>query len=169
MMLAKLNPLGIVRAHYRSLRNYQTDHLSIGELAFHIGFPAALTILHFCLSTDISEGVVGIIVSAASIVAGLMLNLLVLIYTLVFNAKANPSPAANIDDFKRVSSESLSTIAFSILLCLLLVVASFLILARFSILSGIGRFLTVYLGTAVILCLLMVLKRCYAIVQLELK
>ena len=169
VMLAKLNPLGIVRAHYSSLRDYQTDHLSIAELALHLGLPGALATLHFCLVSEITEGVVGIIVSAASIVAGLMLNLLVLIYTLVFNAKANPSPAANIDDFKRVSSECLATIAFSILLCLLLVIASFLILSRFSALAGASRFLTVYLGVAVILCLLMVLKRCYAIVQLELK
>jgi hypothetical protein len=168
-MLAKLNPLSIVRAHYSSLRNYQTDRLSIGEIALHFGFPGALAVLHFYLVTEISEGVVGIIVSAASIVAGLMLNLLVLIYTLVYNAKANPNPAANIDDFKRVSSESLSTIAFSILLCLLLVVTSFLILSRFPVVAGTGRFLTVYLGVAVVLCLLMVLKRCYAIVQLELK
>ena len=168
-MLSKLNPLGIVKAHYCSLRDYQTDKLSISELVLHFGLPLSLAVLHFCLVPEISEGVVGIIVSAASIVAGLMLNLLVLIYTLVYNAKANPSPPANIDDFKKVSSESLSTIAFSILLCLLLVVASFVILSRFPIIAGIGRFTTVFLGVAVILCLLIVLKRCYAIVQLELK
>lgn len=168
-MLSKLNPLGIVKAHYASLRNYQTDTLAIGELILHFGLPASMAILHFRLVPDISEGVVGIIVSAASIVAGLMLNLLVLIYTLVYNAKTNPNPVANIDDFKKVSSEALSTIAFSILLCLLLVVASFLILSRFPVLAGVGRFVTVYLGVAVVLCLLIVLKRCYAIVQLELK
>lgn len=168
-MLSKLNPISIVKAHYCSLRDYQTDSLSLGEVLLHALLPMGLAALHFWLVSDISEGVVSIIVSAASIVAGLMLNLLVLIYTLVYNAKTNPNPVANIDDFKKVSSESLSTIAFSILLCLLLVVASFLILSRFPVVAGLGRFLTVYLGVAVVLCLLIVLKRCYAIVQLELK
>jgi len=168
-MLSKMNPLGIVKAHYGSLRNYQTNTLSAAEISLHLLLPAVLAALHFWLVPDISEGVVSIIVSAASIVAGLMLNLLVLIYTLVYNAKTNPNPVSNIDDFKRVSSESLSTIAFSILLCLLLVVASLLVLSRFATVAGVGRFTTVYLGIAVILCLLIVLKRCYAIVQLELK
>lgn len=168
-MLSKLNPLGIVFAHYSSLKDYQTDAISWLEIGIHLGFPAFLAAAHFILVPEITEGVVSIIVSAASIVAGLMLNLLVLIYTLVYNAKTNPNPVANIDDFKKISSESLSTIAYSILLCLLLVVASFLILSRFPLIAGIGRFFTVYLGTAVILCLLIVLKRCYAIVQLELK
>ena len=168
-MLSKLNPLSIVKAHFSSLRSYQTDKLSWSEVTLHVVLPAVLAALHFGLVPDISEGVVSIIVSAASIVAGLMLNLLVLIYTLVYNAKTNPHPVANIDDFKRVSSESLSTIAYSILLCLLLVVASFLILSRFAVMAGTGRFLTVYLGVAVVLCLLIVLKRCYAIVQIEVK
>lgn len=168
-MLSKLNPISIIKAHYCSLRDYQNDRLSIAEVTLHAMLPMGLAALHVWLVPDISEGVVSIIVSAASIVAGLMLNLLVLIYTLVYNAKTNPNPVANIDDFKKVSSESLSTIAYSILLCLLLVVASFLILSRFPLIAGIGRFLTVYLGVAVVLCLLIVLKRCYAIVQLELK
>lgn len=168
-MLSKLNPFAIVKSHYLSLRSFQTGKLSGAEITFHLGFPAILAGLHFYFVPDISEGVISIIVSAASIVAGLMLNLLVLIYTLVFNAKANPNPVVNLALFKEVSSESLSTIAFSILLCLFLVIASFLVLSRFPLISSIGRVLTVYFGTAVILCLLIVLKRCYVIVQQELK
>jgi hypothetical protein len=169
VMFVKLNPLGIVRAHFTSLRSYQNNKLSFREVGLHIGLPVVLAIAHFYLVDDITEGVVGIIVSAASIVAGLMLNLLVLIYTLVYNAKTNASKIANIDDFKQVSYESLSTIAYSIFLCLLLVIFSFMILSRFPVVAGAGRLVTVYLGVSTILCLLLVLKRCYSLVNFELR
>jgi len=168
-VFAKLSPLNIIKSHFLSLRNYETGRLSRGEIALHFGLPALLAGVHVVLVPEVSENVVSIIVSAASIVAGLMLNLLVLIYTLVFNAKSNPSPMVDITLFKKVSRESLDTIAFSILLCLMLVVASFLILSRFPSVALVGRFCTVYLGIAVIFCLLIVLKRCYIIVQQEMK
>ncbi|HQR99192.1 MULTISPECIES: hypothetical protein [unclassified Polaromonas] len=168
-MLTKLNPFGIVKAHFCSLKRYDTEQLSIGEILFHLFFPAALSGLHYLLVRDISENVVGIIVSAASIVAGLMLNLMVLIYTLVYNAKNGAKPISNFSDFKNISSETIASISYSVLLCITLVISSFLILSQWAPISVLGRLSTVYIGTSTILCLLIVLKRCYAIIQFDLK
>ncbi len=167
-MFTKLNPLTIIKAHFSSLRHYATGEIYWMEIACHLLLPAALAVLHFLLVKEMSEGVAGILVSAASIVAGLMLNLLVLIYTLVYNAKSSVVPITNFDDFKQVADETLSTIAYSILLCLALVLTSFLSLSRFEYASAVGRVSSIYLGVSAVICLLIVLKRCYAIVHFEL-
>jgi hypothetical protein len=42
-------------------------------------------------------------------------------------------------------------------------------LAKNSLMSLVGQFLTVYLGAATILCILIVLKRVYALVHFEVR
>lgn len=169
-MLGKLNPRRIVVAHWSAFRDYSTGRISRSEVCFQILAPACISLSYCYYGDGISEGVAGIIVSAASIAAGLLLNLLVLIYTLIYNAKNDPSPIKNIDAFKQVSTEALATIGYSILLSLALVVASF-----FSLLSApeyikyLIRFVTVYIGCSVILCILIVLKRVFVLVHFEIE
>lgn len=168
-MLSKLNPWAIVEAHFASLRDYESDRHSWAESAFHILFPAVIAGTHFALADALSENVVGIIVSAASIVAGLMLNLLVLIYTLVYNAKNSERPISNFADFKVLAGETLATISYSVLICILLVLFAFFSLSGWTPLAITGRIGAVYFGATEVLCLLIVLKRCYGVIQFEVK
>lgn len=169
-MLNKLNPWRIVVAHWEAFCDDSTGKTAWPEVAFQIVAPA-LVAFGYCIYGDgISEGVAGIVVSAASIAAGLLLNLLVLIYTLIYNAKNDPNPIKNIDAFKQVSTEALATIAYSILLSLCLVVVAFL-----ALLKGpewvvfISRFATLYFGCSVFFCILIVLKRVFALVHFEIE
>lgn len=170
-MFSKLNPWAIVKAHFRSLKGYDTDQISWGEVGFHLLVPAAASLAHFLLIKEISENVVSIVVSAASIVAGLMLNLMVLIYTLVYNTRTREADRhiSNFEDFKTLASETLSTISYSVVVCVFLVLFAFFTLSGWAPLGVLGRLGTVYFGVAEILCLLIVLKRCYGIVQFEVK
>jgi hypothetical protein len=167
-MLSKLNPFGIVVEHFKSLHEYGSTTPSRVEILAHILIPAVLSIAHFHFVREISEGVVSIIVSAASIVAGLMLNLLVLIYTLVANTRNSTKPLSNYTEFRLLATQTLATIAYSVLLCILLVVFAFFILSSHVGLANTGRLLTVYFGAATVLCLLIVLKRCFAIIKFDL-
>lgn len=170
-MLNKISPLGIISAHFDAMRDNSTGKIILSEVIFHITFPAFIAILHIYFFDEITENVASIVVSAASIVAGLMLNLMVLIYTLAYNAKSAAVRISNFSEFQKISTETLTTISYTVFLCILLVIFSFLGIAnvKFNSLVICSRFMMVYLGVASILCLLLVLKRCYSIVLFELK
>lgn len=166
-MMDKMNPWILIREHYGTSYNYDTGKTSIGEHAFQILFPALVATLQITYFT-ISPEIVSIVVSAASIVAGLMLNLLVLVYTLVFNNRESQALYSNYLDFKKICGETLSTIAYSVLLCIGLVIAAFCALTT-GILGNTGQFFMVYAGVSVILCLLIVLRRSYLLINFDLK
>ncbi|MBL8277755.1 MAG: hypothetical protein JNL93_13725 [Pelomonas sp.] len=168
-MLTKLNPSEIVSSHFRSMYRYDTGKLSFAEITFHLVFPAAVTVLTLCTTGALASDVAGIIVSAASIVAGLMLNLLVLIYTLTYNTKNSNKPASNMTDFAKLADELIASISFSILLCIALVIASFVALFPDPTVALLGKAVTAYSGVSVLLCLLIVLKRCHSMVKFDLR
>lgn len=169
-MLTKLNPKAIVIAHWRSFKDDSTGRLSWLEIAFHACVPALVAATYISFGEGISENAAGILVSAASIAAGLLLNLLVLIYTLVYNAKSAQQQIKNLDALRQVCDEALATIAYCILLSLVLVVSAFFAIApRSTILSQIGQAVTLYLGAATFLCVLIVLKRVFALVHFEIQ
>lgn len=167
-MLTKLNPTEIISAHFSSMYRYDTGRINWLEISFHLLFPLASSVLLLNTTENFTNDVSGIVVSAASIVAGLMLNLLVLIYTLAYNTKNSSRPISNLDDFKKLTAELLASISYSILLCILLVIASFLALSPNSTVASIGRGIAIYLGISTLLCLLLVLKRCYTMVNFDL-
>nr|WP_315235442.1 hypothetical protein [uncultured Albidiferax sp.] len=168
-MFAKINPIGMILAHFKTLKNYDSGRMSKSELLLHLIFPALCSYIHFKWGAPLTEGVVSILVSAASIFAGLMLNLLVLIYTLVYNGKQNSAAISNFSDFLILCKETLSTISYSVLLCIILVVFCFLSLSTIDFLIELGQLGVVYLSVSAMLCLLIVLKRCYTIIQYDLK
>lgn len=168
-MFTKMNPSTIVLAHFCTLKDYGTNKVSKAELFFHFVVPAIFVVIHFKFGSKLSEGIISILVSAASIFAGLMLNLLVLIYTLIFNSKQNADKISNYQDFLLLSKETLATISYSVLVCIILVLFCFLCLSEIDCLSMLGRIGCVYFGISAVFCLLMVLKRCYSIIQYELQ
>lgn len=167
-MFSKINPYEIIAAHFRSMYRHDTGGLDVAELIIHIGMPFFMAIVVVYCTAPLKSEVVGIVVSAAAIVAGLMLNLLVLVYTLAYNTKNSGKPISNPQEFKRLTDELLATISYSILICIALVAMAFVALADDSLISSIGKFATVYLGISAMLCLLMVLKRCHILVAFEL-
>jgi len=167
-VFSKINPGQIVRAHWRSFTDDSTGEISAWEVALHTIVPAVVAGTYVNFADGISENAAGIVVSAASIAAGLLLNLLVLIYTLLYNAKSAADPIRNLDAFRQVCDEALATIAYCILLCLILVLSAFCSLApKSSALSLTGQFGTLYVGTSIVLCLLIILKRVHALVHFE--
>lgn len=98
-----------------------------------------------------------------------MLNLMVLIYTLlVSKVDSSKTTSSNIDDFRLLCEETLANIAFSVFLCVILVVGSLLVLGPEGWLANTGQFIMVFSGTILIVTLLVVLKRCYALISYNL-
>lgn len=167
-MLSKLNPIDVIKSHFHSLRYHDTEKISKSEVLFHLFFPAIIAWIYYHYDLKLNPEIVGIIVSAASIVAGLMLNLMVLIYTLAYNTKNAQKPISNEAEFKILTSEILASIAYSVLLCICLVVTAFAALASIPIIGIISSIITIYIGISILIVLLMILKRCYIIVNYDL-
>jgi len=165
-MLSKLNPRSFIVAHFETFKDYSTGKISRSEVLLFLLLPLVLAVIHVVYFT-ISEAVISIVVSAASIVAGLMLNLMVLLYTLVVSNKANAKVYSNFDKFKLICRETLATVAFSVLLCVLLVVGALMCLTDSKIFYYFGWLVMVYSGVAVLFCLLIILKRSYLLIDFD--
>jgi hypothetical protein len=169
-MFRKISPTQFVLAHWRTFKDDATGNVLIGEVLLHFVGPGLAAAGFLAVGPGISDNSASIVVSAASIASGLLLNLLVLLYTLVYNAKSAATPIKNLEAFRQVCDEALATVAYAILLSLGLVVCAFTALApQRTIANWIGQFGVVYLGCSAVLCVLVILKRTYALVHFELR
>lgn len=170
-MLSQLNPISIIEAHLKTLgvkRPHQAD--SIDKFAalvfFSTGLPfSAWQILAMTNSYFLPAEIIGVVVSAAAIVAGLLLNLLVLIYTLVQNRVDKLKDSRQL--FIHISRHTFYNISFTVLSSLTLVLVSLMCLANNSAVKVIGNILTFYIGTITVLALLMVLKKCHKLIEFD--
>lgn len=168
-MFYRINPYEIVKAHFDTFYDYRTNKKCTWELLFQFVIAAILAFVHYW-KFSIDQNTVGIIVSASSIVAGLLLNLMVLIYSLL-NTKAdsNNTTAAELADFKKVSNETLSNIAFCVLGCVIVVISSLLTLTDNVVINSIGHVILVFSGVILIFTMMMVLLRFYRLIANNMK
>lgn len=170
-MFSQLNPINIVEAHLQTLgpkRPNQADSINkfAGLIFFGAGLPfsayqVAVMVNGYFLPADI----VGVVVSAAAIVAGLLLNLLVLIYTLVQNRADKLTDSRQL--FIHIARHTFYNISFTVLSSLTLVLVSLMCLANNFTIKVIGNVLTFYIGTLTALALLMVLKKCHKLIDFD--
>jgi hypothetical protein len=165
-MLDKLNPMDIVSAHFRTFKDEKTENTSIPQILFQFAIAILLSCVHIKIYA-INETVVGIVISVAAIIAGLLLNVMVLIYTLL-TGRLN-STSSNIAMIKSIGKETISNIAFSVLCSLLLVIASLLNLAEDSYTKNIGQFFMIFFGVFLIITILIILINFYTILEKGIK
>lgn len=164
-MLYRISPLAFVKAHFKTFTNNRTGKVAWGEIFLQFFIAIGIAYWHltkFTISTD----AVGVVVSAASIVAGLMLNLMVLIYTLlVTKVDAKKTTETNFINFRKLCEETLANIAFSVFVCLILVLAAILKLGETGVIADIGHFFVIFSSVFLVIALLVVLKRCYSLID----
>lgn len=165
-MLDKLNPMNIVRAHFRTFKNESTNRISKPQIVIQFAIAIFLGYLHIEFY-KINEAVVGIVISVAAIIAGLLLNVMVLIYTLLTGRISASS--SNVEMIRIIGKETISNIAFSVLCSLLLVVFTLLNLSSETYTKNFGQFFTVFFGSLLIITILIVLINFYTILEKGLK
>ena len=170
-MLSQLNPLNIIESHLKTLgskRPCQADTIDrrAASLFLFSGIPFSVYQAWTMLSGYfLPAEIVGVVVSAAAIVAGLLLNLLVLIYTLVQNQIEKLTDTKNL--FVQIARHTFYNISFTVLASLALVLVSLMCLANNFYLRVFGNILTFYVGTLTALALLMVLKKCHKLIDFD--
>ena len=177
-MINRINPRQFIAAHFRTFYDYSSGKVSKAELWSQFllaGFAATIHVFWF----KIDDGAIGVVVSAASIVAGLILNLMVLIYTLLttklnsYNAEIQrttdplviQATTSNLNAFRALCEETLANAAFCVFTCVILVIAAIMLLTDVKVINIAGQFFTVFSGVILIITLLIVLKRCYALID----
>lgn len=165
-MLDRLNPMEIIEAHIRTFGKENSAEINHGALMFQLGIALLLSLVHL-FWFEVTEGVVSIVVSVASIIAGFLLNVMVLVYTLI-TGRLRISKS-NVSMVERLGNETIANIAFCILCSIALVICSLFNLTSNVVISNIGHFFMCFFGVLVTLTILIILVNFYTLIKNSVK
>lgn len=161
--MSKINVWPIVVDHWRTLRDYGSNAPSMRDVAWFAGAPLVACVALLYLRLQLSSDAVSVLITALSIFAGLLLNLLLLTHNIIAG-----SAAASTSRRRLLLKEIYRNISYAILLSLVTVA----VLIAAVLLPGTGsRWIAsaaVYaLVTHFLLTLLMILKRVHVMLAKE--
>jgi len=164
VVLEKYSVGTIWRGQIKTMTLFGEGGTSRYELCLFFGLPLFSPLVQLFLNFRLSEGVVSVIVSAASIFAGLLLNLLVLLYSIVSSGK---NRSAGVEDQKErlLIEQSFYNISFAILICATMVVASLLVLTKNGWWVRPAELVVYYFGFQLFLSVAQILKRCHRLLE----
>jgi hypothetical protein len=170
-VFSKINISQILKDHFKTLRNQETNRISGGDIFTFIALPiiVSLIILYvigFILDKDASS----ILITSLSVFSALLFNLLLLIYDIVkreervSNTKDSPLTA-------KLLREIYSNISFSILISVICVSVLLITLLNIKAIwfNQIISFFVYYLVIQFLLTIFMVLKRVHVLLSQEIK
>ncbi|MGF1981013.1 MAG: hypothetical protein RMY30_036250 [Nostoc sp. CmiSLP01] len=168
---SKINVLDIVKNHIDTLKDYNVTSYSIFDIFFFFIFPFLLSVFFVYLQIRLNKDLVGILINVFSIFAGLLFNLLILIYDVISKIVKSNNPNPNVDKLKIDTLEHLYfNISFEILLSLFIVIL--LSVSTLFTNSIANLIFSIFVFSFVItfsLTLLMVLKRVNKLLSHEIK
>jgi hypothetical protein len=169
-LLEKADVRPIVREHFATLSNFRTGALSLADVLFFFGLPFAagvvLDLFHFGFRVDAVNG----FLNAFAILTGLMLNLLVLVFTI----SATMAEKADFQMRRRILREVFSNVCFCILVAVgvsltALISLSYMRSIPFAQTGYIATFMLSFLTLNFVFSLLMIVKRMYLLITTEFK
>lgn len=120
----------IVKDHIKTLKNSNSNKLNISEILFFFIFPLILSLL-LTWKKILSSGDMSLVITAFSIFAGLLFNLLVLTLDMVRkikNGRMEEQDASSQNIKEQLIKETYTNISFCIMLSLALLCLSFSLL-----------------------------------------
>lgn len=162
-MTSKIDVRIIITEHLATLRNNATGKTSFADVAVFFGIPAiaAGICTGFCVSLTLNA--IGVLVGALSILAGLLINVLVLLYTVKEVGPSDDASKKQRTLIKEVNANLLYEITIAVAAIVALCV---LPLFERPVSIGVSAFVVFLLGNFV-LTLLMALKRIKVLLDLR--
>jgi hypothetical protein len=163
----KIDITRIIVAQVHTMRDNSTQRYSIPDLVLFFGLPALLGTVGAYYGWKFNADVLNALLAAFSIFAGLLLNLLILIYTLSSQTE-HPSALSRVRT--TVIKELHDNIAYSILVSIVIVVVTMITVAYLKMhehppeTAFTARWISatvIFLTLNFVLTLLMILKRIY--------
>jgi hypothetical protein len=169
-MMSKINVLPLVLGHLNTLSDF-SGHRRWRDYVLFFGLPLAVGVLLVAIGFGFRIDAVNGFLYAFSIFSGLLLNVLVLVFTL---ASASPSLNVDVRMRKEMLRQIFANICFSVFVSILVVCIAMVALSYMRSNSGAttGRGCTILLASLTInfvLTLLMIIKRMYALLDKELE
>ncbi len=163
-MLSKIDIRDIVRDHLATLVDYRTQKASRPDYVLFFFVPAVAAATLMYLKVRLTDAAVNVLITALSIFAGLLFNLLVLIASLV-DKRSAPTGAS---DARQVMRSIYANIAYSLLVSLLtLLPLGVFATLKDGLTKNSAMALSYYLIGHFALTLLMVLKRMHVLLSFE--
>jgi hypothetical protein len=162
----KGNIWGIILDHYKTFYNFRTKRISIIDYVIHLVIPFFCAFfLYKILNVSFTASLISLLITLLSIFAALLLNLLILVYTI--KQKENDETPRNML-MKEVSSNISYGIIISIILLVLLIIIAFILekqVCPSNLNIDILNLLTWFFLAQFFLVILMILKRVYIILM----
>jgi hypothetical protein len=170
-MTTKIDFSKILLDHFKTLRDHESKRLMISDILLFFVFPLALSTVVIVGHFELKDNFVTIIVTAASIFAGLLLNLLVLIYTIFIRDREKILHHLKENTFQtwqELVRQTFANVSFSILVSLLLVALCLLFYLDLPLSAKrTVEFLLYFFCATLVLHLFMVLGRIHMLIAFE--
>lgn len=166
----KADVLPIIRAHLATLSSARTGEPMLGDYALFFGIPVivggTLVATHFGFRTDAVNG----FLNAFAILTGLLLNLLVLVFTIFVTSTASDRTDAQLR--RRVLREIFTNVCYCIIVAVLATGTALTALSYMRSMAGAqtgpgATFLLGSLTSNFVFSLMMILKRMYKLISSE--
>jgi hypothetical protein len=162
----KIDVLPIITRHLGTLRDHSTGRRSAGDVFLFFGIPLIVSGAAVYYRIMLTPDALTAVLASFSIFAGLLLNLLLLVYT---RAGEEPKPDIFAGNMRRFVRELSDTIEFAVLVSVFVVIGSLVAMATLKRQQNVEphagillTFILIFLTTNFLLTLLMVLKRIHA-------
>jgi hypothetical protein len=164
-MSSKINISQIAIDHLFTLRNESTGKISLSDLLVFFALPALAGSICFYFRWTFTDNAINLVITGMSIFAGLMINVLVLIYTVALNTHPVNVTVEEASLEKRFLREIFANISFSIGTSVTIVVVLAVAFFSASVAQRALSAFAVFLLCNFLLTLLMALKRLHILLS----
>jgi hypothetical protein len=167
----KINVIPIILGHVKTLQDNSTGRISVQDTSFFFGLPFLLAAIAFYCRWSLSVDALNAVLASFAIFAGLLLNLLILVYTFSSDT-VQPSALAKVRG--TVIRELHDNISYAVLISIIIVVLALAAIGKLRISDGQATshytdrymsFFIIYFTLNFVLTLLMILKRIHKILS----
>lgn len=169
MSKTKFSVSDILRDEIKTLRNFATKKTSYVDVFINLIFPFLVAIALIIFGKIIKGGAIDSILTAFSVFSALLLNLMILVYTVV-TRENNKDAGKNKDQLKlQLLRETYTNIQFAVLISVFVIIVLLLMLflPNFEWLELILSFIVYYIVFVFVFTIMMILKRTYVIMKNE--
>ncbi|WP_043619254.1 hypothetical protein [Ensifer sp. ZNC0028] len=158
-MTSKIDVRVILSDHFNTFRDEASGNYSYFDFVIMLGLPLVLSIAAAAMQLHIRDEYVSTLISAFAIFAGLLFNVLVLIYSVSGDGKEK-------DEIRdRLVAQSFSNISFSVMSSLIAVMFLSLLLFVNGIYQSVVEACVYFICLNFLLTMLMVLKRIHVLLR----
>lgn len=169
-MSSKINIKNIIKEHIDTLRDFRNNQISKKDIITFFIFPLIISIYLIKLDIVIEHDMITVLITAFSLLGGLLFNLLILLYNML-NSTYKDNTQTKENSKMILLKEIYINVSFAILLSILLIilVIALGLMPKQNILFMPFNFIVYYLLGVFTLTLLMILKRMYILLEKEFK